>query len=342
MTMNREEFLSPISQEAPSGAMIRYDDIYREIQTLRSGGGDSTPADYRKIEESCTDVLKTISKDLHIAVILTEALANRYGIAGLTEGLHLVIDMCEKFWLSIHPNHPDDPEARLSSFIWMNDKLSDVILKTPITASKIPGTPAYTLANLIDARQLELTLQKSGSRKETILEQALAENRPTLEMITKSMLSTPAVFYETLLNNVKIAVLALDRLEEFLDDKFQNDAISMKGFDMHLLQIDAYAEEALDQKNNPPTPLDEKLFVEHSSVDKEKPAFVGEAIHLSADQLYILLEKIAERLEEIEPKSPVPKLLRKAIEWGNMSTAELFNDLARHDISISEITKLLA
>jgi type VI secretion system ImpA family protein len=342
MKINRDELLQPIDSANPSGAMIRYDDVYREIQTLRAGGSDSQTIEYKKIEESCINVLKNTSKDLHIAVILTEALANRYGISGLTEGIHLLIDLCEKFWTSIHPNNPNDPEARLSSFIWMNDKLSDVMLKMPITSSKIPGIPTYTLANLIDARQLELTLQKAGSRREAILNQALAENRPTLEMITKSMYSTPAVFYESVLNDIKLAEVAIERLEEFLDDKFQNDAISMKGFDTHLLQIEAYAEEVLDHKNTPHPPVDEEDVSESLENTSITPSVIEEAIHLSADQLYLLLGKIAERLEEIDPKSPAPKLLKKAIEWGNMSTTELFNDLARHDISISEITKLLA
>lgn len=342
MKMNREELLQPINSENPSGAMIRYDDAYREILTLRTGTTESHSIDYKKIEEICCNVLKNTSKDLHIAVILTEALANRYGISGLTEGVHLVVDMCEKFWSSIHPNNSNDPDARLSSFIWMNDKLSDVMLKTTITSPKMPGISTYTLANLIDARQLELTLQKAGSRKETILAQALSENRPTLEMITKSMYSSPAVFYETLINQIKLAVVAIERLEEFLDDKFQQEAISMKGFDTHLLQIEAYAEEVLDQKSTPAQSAEEDDHTETLDNTDVTPSVIEEAIHLSADQLYILLGRIAERLEEIDPKSPAPKLLKKAIEWGNMSTTELFNDLARHDISISEITKLLA
>jgi type VI secretion system protein ImpA len=108
------------------------------------------------------------------------------------------------------------------------------------------------------------------------------------------------------------------------------------------LQIEAYAEEVLDQKNTPPASLDEDDLSESQPTTEEKSIVIDEAIHLTADQLYTLLGRIAERLEEIEPKSPAPKLVRKAIEWGNMSTTELFNDLARHDISISEITKLLS
>ena len=116
----------------------------------------------------------------------------------------------------------------------------------------------------------------------------------------------------------------------------------MKGFDTHLLQIEAYAEEVLDHKNTSLMSGDQEDIPEPLDNTEITPTVIEETIHLSADQLYVLLGKIAERLEEIDPRSPAPKLLKKAIEWGNMSTTELFNDLDRHGISISEVTKFLA
>lgn len=335
--MNKQELLSPISETSPSGEMIRYEAIYREIQALRSGATDAQNADYKKLADACIKTLKNTSKDLHVVAILTEAWANLNGLPGLTEGLTLIIDMCEVFWETLHPNNHDDHEGRLSSFIWMDDKLSDVVLKTPMTAPKLPGMPIYTLANLIDARQLELVMQKSGLRRTDILDQAVKENRPTLELITKSMMITPSDFYEKHLKEIKTATSAIQRLEAFLDSAFKDDAISLKSFDTYLVQIETYAREAIEVKKTVPQSQAE----DEAETPLEQPDAENEEIQLPADQLYVLLAKIAQRLEEIEPKSPAPKLVRKAIEWGSMSTAELFSDLARHDISIAEINKLL-
>ncbi|MDP3935561.1 MAG: type VI secretion system protein TssA [Alphaproteobacteria bacterium] len=338
--MNRVELLLPIREDSPSGDMIRYENIYREIQSLRNATDAQVP-DYKKLETVCVNTLKNVSKDLHVVVILTEAWANSYGLSGLTEGLHLIIDMCETFWTTLHPNNLDDQDARLSSFVWINDKLSDVVLKTRITAPQVPGMPIYTLATLIDARQLELVMQKSGLRKTDVLDQALKENRPTLEILAKSMIITPIGFYEQLVTDIQSAVVAIERLEGFLDDKYKEESITLKSFDTYLDYIKTYAEEAIEKKRAlPPTEHTEPSEDDEQSSENTSTTF-QDAKRLPADQLYVLLAKIAERLEEIEPKSPAPKLVRKAIEWGNMSTTELFNDLARHDISIAEITKIL-
>lgn len=333
-TMNRAELLAPIREDSPAGDMIRYDTIYREIQALRN------VSDYKKLEATCVNTLKNLSKDLHVVAILTETWANLYGLPGLAEGLKLTAEMCEKFWATLHPNNLDDQEARLSSFVWINDKLSDVVLKIRITAPKLPGMPSYTFSGLIDARQLELVMQKSGLRKTEILDQALKENRPTLEIITKSMSITPIEFYELLVMDIHAAVGAIERLEEFLDEQFEEEAITLKSFDTYFAHIKAYAEEALEKKRAV-LAIENAEPVEGDEQPSENDATFDDAIQMPAEQLYGLLAKIATRLEEIEPKSPAPKLVRKAIEWGNMSTTELFNDLARNDISIAEITKLL-
>lgn len=337
--MNRQDLLLPISETSPAGSMIRYDAVYREIQVLRSPAVDAQTPDYKKLAETCANTLKNISKDLHVVAILTEAWANLYGLSGLTEGLNLMGDMGEIFWETLHPHNPQDHEGRLASFVWMNDKLSDVVLKIPMTNPKLPGMPRYTLANLIDARQLELVMQRSGLRKTDILEQAIKENRPTLELITKSMIITPVNFYETRAAEIQSTKEAIQRLETFIDDKFKDDAVTLKSFDTYLMQIETYVTEAIQAKKTvEQDQIEPEATIEPS---EEQPNTLNEAIQLPADQLYNLLAKIAERLEEIEPKSPAPKLVRKAIEWGSMSTAELFNDLARQDISIAEINKLL-
>ncbi|MCP5322622.1 MAG: hypothetical protein H6492_01250, partial [Candidatus Paracaedibacteraceae bacterium] len=165
------------------------------------------------------------------------------------------------------------------------------------------------------------------------------ESRPTLEFILKSMLTTPLSFYEDLLKNIKFAVLTIKTLEEFLEEKFKEDAVTLKNFDAYLVQIETYAEEALIQKkayaDKSPQEEEEVLVEEVHSFDYEQLK------NITSKQLYELLEKLAERLEELEPSSPSHKLLRKAIEWGNMSTTDFVHELARNNINPSELAKLL-
>lgn len=332
--------LEPISKEHPSGESIRYNAIYRQVHELRGAAiSNPQPLGYKTIEEICENVLKHTSKDLHVAAILTEAWANLYGLYGLNSGLLLITGLCETFWESLHPDSSEDAEARLSTFIWVNDKLSDVVLKTPITHSKLPGMPIYTLADLVDARQLELVLQKAGSRKVEIMEQASKESRPTLENIAKSTLTTPMEFYVNLLHEIHELINTIESLEEFLDVQFGKEAITLKSFDMHLVQIETYAEEIFEQKKFKGDQSRDVLSVPKREEKVENN--YSNLKDLSLEGLYELLSEVAERLEDIEPKSPAPKLVRKAVEWGNMSTSALLQELAKNDISIAEIAKIL-
>lgn len=332
-------FLLPINETEVAGENIRYDPIYRQVQELRTSLNSFNNPEYKTIEQMCINILQHTSKDLHIAAILTEVWAHLYGLPGLTLGLELIVQLCEKFWSTLHPYNPENMEARLSTFVWINDKLSDVLLKTSITKPKIPGSTSFTLASLVDARQLELTLQKAGSRRPEIVEQAIQENQPTLEAISKSMLATPLSFYEELLRNINLIVLTIETLEEFLEEKFKEDAVTLKNFDAYLIQIETYAEEALIQKKShvDKAPQNEK----EASADEPHSFDYEQLKHITLEQLYDLLEKLAERLEELDPRSPSHKLLRKAIEWGNMSTTDFVHELARNNINPSELSKLL-
>lgn len=327
-------FLLPIDKASSCGENIRYDPIYRQLQELRNKEKNAQEPNYQRVEEVCENILKHTSKDLHVAAILSEAWAHLYGLKGLADGLGLVTQLSEAFGNQVHPNKPNDAEARLSIFVWMNDKLSDVVLKTLVTRPKIPGMTAYTLANLIDARQLELTIQKAGTNKTTIIDQAKTENRPTLDDISKSMLVTPCDFYGQLLKDIEEAVLAIERLEAYLEQQFKGDAITLKNFDHYLVQIETFAEQALEQN---------QLKITHSTVvvDEAEEHNVNDIDTLSTEQLYELLEKIANRLDILEPKSISSKLIRKAVVWGQLSTAELLDELDKRNINVSEITKVL-
>jgi type VI secretion system protein ImpA len=42
---------------------------------------------------------------------------------------------------------------------------------------------------------------------------------------------------------------------------------------------------------------------------------------------YARLAEVADYLQRIEPHSPVPYLLKRAVAWGNLNTAELYQEL---------------
>ena len=61
----------------------------------------------------------------------------------------------------------------------------------------------------------------------------------------------------------------------------------------------------------------------------------------SREIAYSELERIAAFLSTIEPHSPAPYLIRRAIQWGGMNLAELYEDLLINEGNLAQIMRLL-
>jgi type VI secretion system protein ImpA len=58
-------------------------------------------------------------------------------------------------------------------------------------------------------------------------------------------------------------------------------------------------------------------------------------------QAYRQLSRIADYLAAIEPHSPTPYLLRKAVAWGGMSLADLMQEVAQEEGGMARYLSLL-
>ena len=66
------------------------------------------------------------------------------------------------------------------------------------------------------------------------------------------------------------------------------------------------------------------------------------ADHLdNRDKAYKLLEEIADYLSEIEPHSPTPHLIRRAVSWGDMTLAEVLKDLSKQSGDMNSALRFL-
>ena len=128
--------LTPIPGPDASGPDLKYDPVYDHIKALREQSVYTHRDDPREekdprwgeIIKVCADVLTHRSKDLQIAVWLTEALARRDGIRGLTEGLDVIRGLIEVFWETLHPMMEDgDPEWRVGLLEWLDSRFASPI-----------------------------------------------------------------------------------------------------------------------------------------------------------------------------------------------------------------------
>src|SRR5215469_952045 len=157
-----DSILDPISSDRPAGADLRWTPEWDRIKEARRADDnldagswakkEPKSADWHAVREFAAAALIERTKDLQLALWLTEASMRLHGFRGLHEGLRIVRELMTRYWdLGLYPSMEDGPEDRAGPFEWLNFKLVDVITAIPITARR-DGGPDYSLDNLVDAR----------------------------------------------------------------------------------------------------------------------------------------------------------------------------------------------
>ena len=70
---------------------------------------------------------------------------------------------------------------------------------------------------------------------------------------------------------------------------------------------------------------------------EEKKNIVLLSAPRTREQAYVQVSEIADYLENVEPHSPTPFLLRKAITWGSMNLQDLLKEFSESGLELSQI-----
>ena len=106
-----EQLLAPMEGEQPCGPDLFDDPRFYQIQQALQGTpervvGDSVvaavPPDYAGASRQSRELLKE-TKDIRLAVMLTDAQLALHGHEGLHDGLRLIHGMLETYWDHVHP-----------------------------------------------------------------------------------------------------------------------------------------------------------------------------------------------------------------------------------------------
>src|SRR5579872_6843121 len=98
-----DDILDPISPDSPAGADLRWTAEWDRIKEARRADDeleqgkwakkDRKLADWHTVQEMAAAALKERSKDLQLALWLTEANMRLHGFQGLREGLRIVREL---------------------------------------------------------------------------------------------------------------------------------------------------------------------------------------------------------------------------------------------------------
>jgi len=231
-----DDFLGPVSADQPAGADLRWTAEWDRIKEARRADDDLEPgqwtkkerktADWRLVEELASVMLRERSKDLQLALWLTEAAMKRHGFPGLQEGLRLTRELMVRYWDNgLFPRMEDGPEDRSGPFEWLDNKLVDSIRAIPITV-RGDGGRDYSLIDLLEARRTGSEASCRGAdgetdaKKKRAYETALAQGRLSLEMLDGAVAATKRASYEELNSEFQQTYDEFRALDKVIDEKF--------------------------------------------------------------------------------------------------------------------------
>lgn len=350
-----EVLLQPISKELPCGPALRYDPIFTEIRLAREEDDPSLPmgnwerplkrADWALIEARSITMLSSRSKDLQIAAWLLEAWVRQSGFDGLYRGLSLIDRLVRQLWEPLHPMIEDnDEDARIAPLEWLNESLS-ATLRLHVPLLKVVGRkpPLVTLIDWDRMIAVELagpghTTDKPGAddgpltRADVV---AYAHLRLGREMALKREI-------------VKRCLNCLETMVAFVEIQLGSrspNLSKLKGtlvaFERVMAQL--IVEPTEDEIMPEPDDSDDDLQTIGESpliAEAAKPR-VTSAGWKNRKEAYATLESLADYLSAIEPHSPTPYLLRRAVKWGNMPLPELMAEIIREEGDLNRLANVL-
>ncbi len=333
--------LEPISAQKPCGESLRYTEVYDQIREARREEDKNLPqgvwktevkkADWEEVAEICLDVLKTRSKDLQVAAWLSEAWLHLYGPTGLSRGLELILGLTQNFWDHLYPQITDKGfELRTVPYEWINSRLSEEIGAVAISSPSDHTALSYQFITYNEAN-LRLVSEKA---KQTV--NAIINNTEPTVSIAKVNLSidqTATPFYRYMLDGCDSTLKCIKEIEDLLHMHFQGAAPGLYRLREKIEGLKRFALHILDERGE--KIAKKKDSTQSSSVPEVKPKARKGPIE-SREQAYALLAEVASYLEGIEPHSPTPYLIHRAISWGGMTLSQVVETTLSngHDMSL--------
>ena len=327
----RADLLTPIAGDNPSGANLRYDPVYDQIKEARRQD-DTGPqgdwqrerkvADYRQVLDLAGKALAERSKDLQLAVWVTEAALHREKFPGLQQGLDLLRGLLEQFWDTLYPEiEDDDLEPRIVLLSWVGERLVEPVRFTPITSGGL-SLHHYKESRVVGSEE---EAAASESKMQSRLA-AIAEGKITFEDFEKDAASTSTAQYEAMVAAMDSCIVSIATLSSLCDEKFGDDSPSFVPLRSAIEEVRHIANMIL-QKRPGRSPAESELEPEPDSDAATVTERVDAPIRRKStagldpedlDDVTARLDAVAKFLRAQDSSSPAPFLLLRGYRWGEL------------------------
>jgi type VI secretion system protein ImpA len=336
-----DALLAPIPGDNPAGVSLRYAGDYDELKALLpkpdrdafEAGGQA--GQWPKLVQLASQKLRDKSKDLAIAVWLTEGLVHQHGFAGFRDGLLLIQGLCEQFWDHLYPL-PDEGDLEVraaplqsllerSAALWVCEiPLTKAPILAPETDEKIPVT--YNLWHSVVVAQLD-------------------DKKPLLGAMEAAAADSATDFLQSLYSDMEASEAALRSLRGTIDERFGPVAPGVTSVaeaiakcksrvSTVLLKRGVRVGETSDDAANGDG--SDSAATGHAGSNGSRSGPIGHR-----EDALARLREVAEFFRRTEPHSPVPYLIQRAINWSRMSFEQLMLELVKDESSRSQINSTL-
>ena len=361
------QLLQPLPGPAPTGRWMRYERAFMELPRLREEDNPTLPmgewerpmvkADWRKVATACVQLLQDDTKDFQLAGWLCDAWIRMARMEGLCAGLSLTAGLAANYWETAWPAIEDgETERRVAPFVWMNENLP---LTLRLHVALLP--PALHRAEAVTLLDWE--------RAPTADDAKSGDGQPlSRREIRNSVKPADGEGLRALSQRASEGLAMLQALSTSLDDKLGQDSPSLNKLAAALEVLRLAADSLLQELPAPVAVNDETnesgMTAETSSSPspQSSPSATVSAPVTSAQgnlaaasgatsapsttinnraDAYAALNALADYLQQLEPHSPTPYLVRRATQLGQMALPQMVSEVTASAGSLEKFFELL-
>jgi type VI secretion system protein ImpA len=357
-----ETLLAPIPGDNPAGKAVPFatreifDKARKEINPNTFDADDPlrpkdiVRADWGLIVEKAQEVLTETTKDMLTAARLTEALVKLHGeelqgFAGLRDGLHLMRRMLDECWDRLYPpiEEEGDEEVRAAAFSWLDDndrgaRFPMSIRTTPMVSS---GDKGLSWKDWKDSSQASATSSEDQYQQE----EGQGETKLTFNDVVRE---TPREICQHVADDLTECLTEIVELDRVLEAKLGTYAPSISNMRQAIYDCQVLAKHMVEQKG----PAEDASIAEGfedvpagngeitEGPGQQAPAAGRTAMNTRA-QVYQTIAEAARVLRQLEPHSPIPFMLERAVELGSLTFPELMKEFIRNPEVLSVLGREL-
>lgn len=322
-----EKMLADLSPEEPCGADLEYDPVFVEMTLAAQGKpeqqmGESTieaePPQWGAVKKHALALWER-TRDLRVALHLTEAMLCTDGFVGLSDALAVVQGLLERHWDRVHPildpEDDNDPTFRVN------------IIASLCSEERMLSSVQQAV--LVDARGLGRFSLRDTQIASGQIAAPEGEDPPEMSIIDAAFMQSDLEELQAISNAVGRCVECVQAIETTLTEKVgTSQAVDLSAYPKALQSVkqvlaDQLARRGIEQPGGDP--------------DGDGAPGVAAAGEIrSRDDVVRVLEKACEYFRQNEPSSPVPLLLQRAKRLVSKNFMEIMHDMAPEGVKQAE------